>query len=48
MCLAYIVMYIHPLQAVALLCTLLLSTIYSITLSLFQAQDVQKQMQKQW
>ena len=37
MCLAYIVKSVHPLQVVALVCTLQYCTEYSSTLSLFQA-----------
>ena len=39
MCLEYIVTCVHPLQVVVLLCTLLYSTVYSSTVTLFQAQD---------
>ena len=39
----YIVMYVHPLQVVMLLCTLQYCIEYSNIVSLFQAQNVQKQ-----
>ena len=42
MCLAYIITCEHPLQVVVLLCTAVLRE-YSSRVSLFQAQDVQKQ-----
>ena len=46
MCLAYLVTCVHPLQVVVLLCTLQYCTEYSSIVSLFQAQDVQKQASK--
>ena len=46
MCLAYIVMCLHSLQVVVLLCTSLHGTCieYAGSISLLQAQDVQKQV----
>ena len=48
-CLVYIVMCVHPLQVVVLLCTSLPGTCkeYDSSISLFQAQGVQKQLEKQ-